>query len=893
MFKRSIDVVRSKLKKVEKVPAARGLLDVSAPAKFGAPDGAWVATHRHHKGGEYRVTGEAVLEADRTDAVIYDDRDGTTWVRPKAEFYDGRFEKILHPQDTDVVHAKSNRAGHLPTRLDHIGSSRLNFSGEQDLRQLQQLSTPLWIFDVANHGIWWANPQGLAFWKAASLAEIQQRDFSSDSSMVRDRLRQILELASDDTHVTDTWTLYPSGSPETTVLTFQPVEIKGRLTGILIEVVKVLERNTDDDTWRLLEAARATSLMMTTFSMEGKLLTQNPASLACYGAVKKRNKLQSDLAARFQDPEIATQVLAKAAANETSQWEVEVLTSNGVRTHSLSVRKGRDPVNGAFVTVLSEEDVTEYVRLREMQELERQLLATEIEKSSDQLRRSQERFALAMQTAAILDWDVAEDELFLSSNFLCALGYRHDAFADLKPNQVIGRLVHPEDSAETFRRFEEHLATPGHTLSIEARMIARDGDSVWFHLQGNCVRDGFGKVTRFVGLLTDISERKQLEKKLMGSQRMEAIGQLTGGIAHDFNNLLTVIQGNAELLEAGQPDPELTGEIVSAARRGADLTRHLLAFARQQTLIPKTIDLNELVPKTIKSLLRTVSETVTVTFQCPEDIWTVYADRTQLETAILNLALNARDAMPAGGMLTISCENVQREDIPAYQEMELRYANYVAVSVSDTGDGMAEDTMRKAFEPFFTTKGVGQGSGLGLSMVLGFSRQSGGDARLTSQPGDGTTVTIYLPQSTLTDVAETVELHEDVLTGQREHIHILEDNQHVQQVVSKIVRSLDYDVTCSNTAAEAQAFVEHGPAADLYLIDILLPGGTNGVCFAKQLLEFYPHAKILFMSGFSDNHLIENSGLEQNAGFIAKPFDRGTISRALQSALHSTRPHLQ
>lgn len=886
MFKHPIEVVRSIWKRSKTVKTGHNV----KAGKFGVPDASWRPTHRHRKGGDYRVIGQAILEADRSDVVVYDDRDGNVWVRSQTEFHDGRFIPI-EPSDIPFSsQAKTLNPAKSDANFNGQKPQRLNFTDVSDLSQLNQLSTPLWIFDVDRHCLWWANPQGLAFWKAGTVEELRMRDFSTDSATVRDRLRQIVELASDDNYITDTWTLYPSGEPQTTVLTFQPVEIESELKGILIEVVQVLERDADDDTWRLLEAARATSLMMTTFSMDGRILTQNPAALACYGAVLLSEPATSDLAARFEDQEIASQVLLKAAANETSHWEAQVVTANGIRTHSLSVRKGRDPVNGDFVTVLSEEDVTEYVRLREMQESEKRMLASEVAKSSDQLRVSQERYALAVQTAAILDWDAMEDKIFLSPNLAITLGYRHDEFADNTLGEFFPRIIHPEESDESYDKFQDHLSRPGDTLSMEFRLVARNHEGIWFNLQGNCVRNEYGKVTRFVGLLTDISDRKKLEKKLMGSQRMEAIGQLTGGIAHDFNNLLTVIQGNAELLEAsGDDHQELTSEIVNAARRGADLTRHLLAFARQQTLIPKTIDLNDLVPKTIKSLLRTISETVTVEFICPDDVWTVYADRTQLETAILNLALNARDAMTSGGTITIRCQNVTGAQIGVSEEIELTQPYYVAISVSDTGKGMPEDEARKAFEPFFTTKGVGQGSGLGLSMVLGFSRQSGGDARILSTPGRGTTVTIYLPQSDDTEISESDEPQYDVVIGNKEHIHILEDNQHVQQIVSKLVRSLGYEVTLSNTAAEAQDRLESGSTADLYLIDILLPGGVDGVTFARGLRDMHPDATILFMSGFTDNHLIDNIGLENSSGFIAKPFDRGTISRMLRTALDAPK----
>ena len=758
---------------------------------------------------------------------------------------------------------------------------RLSFAGQEDLRQLRQLSTPVWIFDVDRHGIWWANNQGLAFWKADTIKQIQQRDFSSDSATVRERLRQIVDLASGDSHVTDTWTLYPAGSPQTVILSFQPVEIEDNFRGILIELVQVLDRNADDDTWRLLEAARATSLIMTTFSLEGVLLAQNPASLACYET--------TDLADRFVNEKDTALVLRKAASNETANWEAEVKTSTGVRTHSISVRKGRDPITGDFVTVLSEEDVTERARLRKRQETETKALQHEVAESSDKLRISQERYALAVQTAAIWDWDVVEDKLFMSPNFLNALGYDPDDFKEtLRSRRLVG-LLHPEDVVGYEEKIAEHLASPGQRLTHELRFIAKSGDVLWFHCQGKCVHDASGNPTRSVGLLTDITQKKNLEATLLVSQRMEAIGQLTGGIAHDFNNLLTVIQGNAELLEEiSDADSELTREIVRAVQRGADLTTHLLAFAKQQTLLPKSLDLNLLIPEMKKTLLRAISETVTIEYEGGDDLWEVHADPTQLETAILNIALNARDAMPSGGTLTITCTNKKITEIEEADDLELDADQYVEISVADTGRGMSEETLRKAFEPFFTTKGVGQGSGLGLSMVLGFSRQSRGDARISSQADGGTTVSFYLPKSDETHALVAKGHKTEVQLGNGEHVHILEDNQQVQETVSKLVSSFGYKVTTSNDVIQALKWAKDHPKTDLYLVDVLLPGGLGGVDFAKQLKVSQPDAKILFMSGYSENQLAESNGMPKDQNFISKPFEKGAFSRALGSVLRAS-----
>ncbi|MEP5757949.1 MAG: ATP-binding protein [Litoreibacter sp.] len=765
---------------------------------------------------------------------------------------------------------------------------RLKFVDEEDLRQLQNLSTPVWIFDVDGHGIWWANTQGLAFWKASSAHDIRQRDFSSDSATVRQRLRQIVELATEDTRVVDTWTLYPQGDPQPVKLSFQPIEVENKFRGILIELVQVVTRDTGDDMWRLLEAARATSLIMTTFSMEGRILAQNPASLACYGASSEKLDGTSDLAARFREKHVSDEVIKKAISNEEMVLETEVFTARGLRTHSLSVHKGRDPVTGDFVVVLNEEDVTELAKLRELQESEKETLKQEVIQSYEKLRISQQRYELAVRTAAIWDWDATSDKLFMSPNFANALEYTSKEFQDILRAQTLSGFLYPDDVDAYQAKLSEHLNNPTQPLSHELRFLTKSGDVLWFHCQGQCVCDEEGNVSRSAGLLTDVTHRKQLETTLLASQRMEAVGQLTGGIAHDFNNLLTIIQGNAELLvEMEQEHSDLVGEIISAVRRGADLTRHLLAFAGRQTLIPNSVNLNDLIPEMQRTLLRVISETVEINFLSSDELWYVHADQTQLETAILNLALNARDAMPWGGTLTISCKNKPVDEIESDAELELTDNDYVEISVADNGEGMSKENLSKAFEPFFTTKGVGQGSGLGLSMVRGFCRQSCGDAVIQSERGRGTTISIYLPRSNGSAGTKVVARKTDAALGNQEHIHILEDNKHVQQAVSKLVRSLGYEVTTSNDAMHAMGWVNKNPQADLYLVDVLLPGGKSGVDFAQSLKCKYPNARILFMSGYSENELEAKESLSVGTGFVSKPFDKASLRDAIRTALVS------
>lgn len=763
---------------------------------------------------------------------------------------------------------------------------RLKIAGPDDLRQMTKLSTPVWIFDVDQHCIWWANNQGLAFWKASSVQELERRDFGTDSSAVKDRLRQLFEGTPSDAQVTDTWTLYPGDVPQTVILSFQPVEIGGGRSGVLIELVQLLERDADDETWRLLEATRATSLIIATFSLEGQLLAQNPASLSCYGPKGGRGYGDTDLARRFINTDDMEAVLRGAKSNKLSRIEATVSTLVGQRTHAISVRRGRDPVSADFVVLLSEEDITERAQLRRVREEERAKLRHEVTESTHKLKVSQERYELAVQTAVIWDWDIANEELFLSPNFVRTLGYEQREFDKLVLEDRVKMLVFSDDEEIYERMVRQQLKQPEIPVSEEFRVLSKSGEVVWYHCQGKCVVDGNGWVTRSAGILTDITHRKKLEASLLVANRMEAIGQLTGGIAHDFNNLLTVIQGNAELLaETTEADQELTGEIVRAVERGADLTRHLLAFARQQTLLPKSVDLNHLVPEMRSTLLRAINETVRVDYQGDDSLWPIHADPTQLETALLNLALNARDAMPSGGTLTITCRNRALRDIPKVEKLELEGSDYVEISVADTGTGMSEETARKAFEPFYTTKGVGQGSGLGLSMVQGFSRQSKGDARISSNADGGTTVTLYLPRAGHEAVSKVPVQRPEVVKGNDEQVHVLEDNEQVQHTVSKMVQSLGYRVTTSSDVAEALDWAHSNPDTHLYLVDILLPGGKSGVDFARKLRESQPDAKVLFMSGYTNDQVLDDGDTGAVPPFLAKPFDKGAFSKAIGSAL--------
>ncbi|WP_161860607.1 ATP-binding protein [Algicella marina] len=371
-----------------------------------------------------------------------------------------------------------------------------------------------------------------------------------------------------------------------------------------------------------------------------------------------------------------------------------------------------------------------------------------------------------------------------------------------------------------------------------------------------------------------IAERVTAEQRLVQAQKMEAIGQLTGGIAHDFNNLLATIQGHAELLamDAGN-DQTLTTPILRSTRRGADLTRRLLAFARRQTLRPEAVDVSELVGDMVEILRRTLRENIRIETEIAADLWPVHADPALLASALLNLATNSRDAMPDGGVIVVTAAN---------QPGGTRGDGLVHLSVRDTGIGMTQEIRARAAEPFFTTKRFGHGSGLGLSMVHGFAEQSGGEIDIQSAENQGTTVTLRLPSTLDQPAAAAVPLVEKVLTGNGERILVIEDNADVRATVRKLLGSFDYTVSTVESVAEASAFLGGPLPPDVILSDVVLPGGTSGLEFARDLAGTHPEIAVVLMSGFANTEANGSTGAAIE--FLTKPFNRADLAKAIFAA---------
>lgn len=763
-----------------------------------------------------------------------------------------------------------------------------HFASYGSLGHFTQLATPIWIFDVDNHKMWWANPAGVLFWEAENLQELLLRDFSTDSDMVRARLRQIIRHGSGSERIQDTWTLYPNDAPKNVVLSFMPISVENGTNAVFIEVKQFANDYADADSLRILEAARASALMVSSFSAEGRLLTQNPAALTCFGP-PRTGVHGNEMASRLKDPDVADQLLQTAQSGKSQDIEQLVWTLAGARVHRIQARRGRDPVTGVFVTVISEEDVTEQnaMRLR-MQSLNEQL-ERKIEERTKRLQASEERYALATQSAAIWDWDLEKNHLFVSPSLIEALGHEPDVFREALAASSIAEFLHPDDVASYMAELERHLKEPEAPFRHEHRFRTGCGDYRWFHGQGKAIVGAEGRAVRSVGILTDISERKELEASLFAAQRLEAIGQLTGGLAHDFNNLLTVILGNAELLDMiDTRNHESVDAIKDAAQRGADLTRQLLAYSRKQTLRPQPVDLSELVTNMSKTLLRNLGEGIEVSTKITGGLWPIHADVTQVESALLNLAINARDAMPQGGALEICCQNRRIDESFALTggSKALRPGEYVEILLRDTGEGMSAATLERAFEPFFTTKKTGQGSGLGLSMVFGFSRQSGGGTLLDSTPGKGTTVSVFLPRHVTAPSARATSPSAELILGNGENIHLLEDDSAVQSTLRGILESLNYRVSQSHSAALAMRMIAQEPSPDLILADMVLPGSESGLQLVTSLSDTHPHIKTVLMSGSAKDQSEQDALASRGLVFLQKPMNKARLSQVLHEALN-------
>jgi PAS domain S-box-containing protein len=551
------------------------------------------------------------------------------------------------------------------------------------------------------------------------------------------------------------------------------------------------------------------------------------------------------------------------------------------------------------------EDVTRLVELAAEDETRRQLVE-EQSTTIAQLRRSNEELA---QTQLALT--VTEERFRSLANKLPGVVYRRIMYAGgtkfrdvyvsdgvreylgidpeliMSGDKTLLDFIHPDDHG---RKVGALLSTARslEPMVLEVRKLKQPSGGIrWWQIHATPTLLPNGDV-QFDSIALDITDRKATEVQLQHAMKLDAMGQLTGGVAHDFNNLLTVILGNAEALVEELNDNHrlrMLAEITqTAAERGAELTNRLLAFARKQALEPKVLDVNKLISGMDAMVRRTLGENMEIELIRGAGLWSAVADPSQLESAVLNLAINARDAMRSGGKLTVETANAHIDETYSARHNEVTPGQYVLISMTDTGTGMTPEVAARAFDPFFSTKEVGKGTGLGLSMVYGFVKQSGGHIKIYSETGQGTTIRIYLPRAFEAARENEVEAPGGE-PGGRERILLVEDDPLVRQHAEAMLRSLGYTVLAAKSGPEALPILAGAEALDLLFTDVVMPGGMSGRELADRAHSLRPGLKVLFTSGYTENAIVHQGRLDPGVQLLRKPYRRRDLALKLRSVL--------
>ncbi len=514
------------------------------------------------------------------------------------------------------------------------------------------------------------------------------------------------------------------------------------------------------------------------------------------------------------------------------------------------------------------------------------------QRAEEEARQSEQRFRDYAETASDWFWETGPDHLFTY------ISEKADSFG-MNRTELIGRrrVDAAFDGDAEPQKWREHAALldrhePFRKFEYRGRDSA--GRPRYFSVNGQPMFAPDGRFLGYRGTSTDLTKQHETEERLRQSQKMDAIGQLTGGVAHDFNNVLTVITGTIEIVREGLADKPQIAAIAQliddAATRGAEITSQLLTFARRQPLQPREIDVSGLVTDTARLLKPILGEHIDIETVLAPDAWSAMADPSQLSSAIVNLAVNARDAMPGGGKLTLETANVVLDTTGSADEGEMQSGEFVMIAVTDTGQGIPAEIRDRVFEPFFTTKGVGRGTGLGLSMVYGFAKQTGGTVRLESEQGCGTVVRLYLPRSAGQAAAKSEPLRAPGLAGGHETILVVEDDPLVQGYVIAQLGSLGYRTLAAGDGVAALALVDQGAAFDLLFTDIIMPGGTNGRQLADAVRKRRPGMRVLYTSGYTDNTMDHDGHLDPGVALLKKPYRKAELSEKIREVLEGAPP---
>ena len=508
------------------------------------------------------------------------------------------------------------------------------------------------------------------------------------------------------------------------------------------------------------------------------------------------------------------------------------------------------------------------------------------------LAESEQRFRTVAELTSdiVWDWDLVEDTVWRNEVGTARFGAQ--ANLTFIKSQAWKDSIHPGDRERVLARLHEALESSATKWTDEYRYSLTNGSFAHVWARGSIIRDDAGKAIRIVGSTSDVTKQNQFEEQLRQSQKLDAVGKLTGGVAHDFNNILMVILANVDAILEGDDDAgdvkEHLEKIASAGQRAAQLTRQLLAFSRKQTLQPQRTNLNDLVVTTGALLRRTLGEHFELDSLLAEDLWPTDTDRAQVEAAVVNLCINARDAMPGGGRIVIETRNAALDADYVMNNPEATVGDHVVLSVTDNGSGIPPEILGKVFEPFFTTKEVGKGTGLGLSMVYGFVRQSKGHVKIHSDVGHGTKVALYLPRSEQNAAAETdmPRTGDPRGTGR---ILVVEDEHAVREVLVRHLSGLGYAVTEAENGANGLALLESGQTFDLLLTDVVMPGPINGKILADEAVKLSPGMSVLFMSGYSEDAISNLGILDPGVMLLNKPFRKSDLAQAVRRQLDQAK----
>lgn len=506
------------------------------------------------------------------------------------------------------------------------------------------------------------------------------------------------------------------------------------------------------------------------------------------------------------------------------------------------------------------------------------------------LQEAHERLAEAQRLARIGYWerDLVSDVLTLSDEVHELVGVDPSA-APLSYADYL-RAVPEEEVESVDERFREAIVRGGR-FNLEHSLQRPDGTMRYLAIDGRVLHDEAGRPTRLVGAAQDVTERRLLEDQLRESQKLEATGRLAGGVAHDFNNILTAIFGFStfalEAVTESHPAADDLREVIRAAEQARSLTQQLLSFSRRRTVVPRVLQINERVKAVEAMIRRILGEDISYSTHLASDLWNTRIDPNALEQVIVNLAVNARDAMPEGGRLTIETTNVTLTDHKiGAKGQAIPPGDYVTFMLSDNGVGMSEPVREHIFDPFYTTKGPGRGTGLGLSTCYGIIRQAHGFIWVYSEPGQGTTFKVYLPRVMAAKDVEVVAPVPAAIGGS-ETILLAEDNEQVRRLAVRTLQELGYRVVACNSAEEALESMGE-LTIDLLITDVILPG-LNGKALAERVTEAQPNVRVLFMSGYSENAIVHHGVLEEGVELLQKPFSPPDLARRVREILERER----